>query len=113
MTGIIIFCLTMIFGMLLVGKIFDVGSPTDDERVIYPEGPECDEDEDLAEICSPFYCKSGDIEFDSGKEITLCERFELEEKSESKENEHQLPSGNETMKYKEVQLSELQNSKCK
>ena len=40
--------------MMFLGKVYDQGCPTDRERLIYSNGPECDENENLAEICSPF-----------------------------------------------------------
>ena len=43
-----------IVAMLCWGKLLDRGAATDRVREIFPDGPELDDDESLAEICSPF-----------------------------------------------------------
>lgn len=71
-----------IVAMLCWGKLLDRGQATDRSRVIFPNGPELDDDENLAEICSPF----------EYKDLTKADTptFQLDAQSVAKNNEPQL-----------------------
>ena len=72
--------------MLCWGKLLDRGIATDRAREIFPDGPELDVDENLAEICSPFEYKT------HSKEVTK-ENLSQDTQILLKNNESQLKLG--------------------
>ena len=91
--------LVTLIAMLCWGKIYDRGLPTDRERVIFPEGPELDEDENLAEISSPF-------EYEDYQELTASDVSESEELEQPANIEQTTVNGE-----KEVRLDEYLKNK--
>ena len=88
-----------LIAMLCWGKFFDRGLPTDRERVIFPGGPEHDDDENLAEVSSPFT-------YDSQKKA-ITEDVDQTEVSKDSKN-IKLPAVN---KKTEVRLDEYLKNK--
>lgn len=88
-----------LIAMLCWGKIYDRGLPTDRERVIYPDGPECDDDENLADISSPF-------EYEDYQELTASDVSESEELEQPDNIEQSTVNGK-----KEVRLDEYLKNK--
>lgn len=106
-------CLFVFFvaGVLLfLGKIYDQGLPTDKERVIYPEGPECDDGENMAEICSPFEYKGPE---DTRTAATVESSPIIEEKGEALALQNVIPQEKETKEFelREVRLKDFVDNK--
>lgn len=55
---ILFFIFVWLLTLFLWGKVFDQGRSLDIEREIFPDGPECEDGENLAAICSPLYNKT-------------------------------------------------------
>ena len=82
-----------IVAMLCWGKLLDRGQATDRSREIFPDGPELDDGENLAEICSPFEYKdlakadtttlqsdTQPVAKNNGLQLNLSRQFESEVK---------------------------------
>ena len=109
----ILLCLFVFFvaGVLVfLGKIYDQGLPTDRERVIYPDGPECDDGENMAEICSPFEYEG---QADTRTVATVESSPVIEEKGEALTSQNVIPQEKETKRFelREVRLKDFVDNK--
>ena len=89
MSDLELFALTglgTVVAMLCWGKLLDRGQATDRPREIFPDGPELDDDENLAEICSPF-------EYEAHKKEVTTENLVQDSQAVPQNSETQLNPG--------------------